>query len=808
MKDFFISYTRADSNWAEWVAWQLEEAGYAVDIQVWDSRPSHDFIAEMDRASREAERTLAVLTPKYFESRFTQAEWTPAFAKGSLLPVRVADFDVEGLLSVRVYIDLVGKDETQAKEALLTGIKLERRKPAAPPAFPRLSATERLVTEPPRFPGALPAIWNVPHQRNPNFVGRDMLLDQVRQTLIAETAAALTAIHGLGGVGKSQLAAEYAYRHAADYQLVWWIRSEEAATFASDYVGLAAKLELPEKDEREQRVVATAVREWLNHNADWLLVLDNARSIEDLQECLPQSRAGHVLITSRNPNWGRVARALEVEVLDREASVKFLVQRTGQTDERAASLLADELGDLPLALEQAGAYIEATGESLAGYRKMFQTSWRELLLEGKPDDYPDTVAVTWRISFDRAQEESPAAGELLNLCVFLAPDDIPLSILRDGVNHLWPPLAEVVADKLAFNKAIAALRRYSLVERNDESLSVHRLVQLVARDRLPIDEQGKWAEAAVRVVNTAFPQESSDVRTWAKCAQLLHHAAAVVESGERLQVDRAATARLANQTGLYFHGRAQYAEAKQAFERALRLNEAVFGSNHPSVATNLNNLGNVLQDLSDLAGAWGCYKRALRIDQADFGFNHPNVVRDLNNLGTVLRDLENFAEARQFFELALQIVEVVYGTDHRYVAAAASNLGAVLGDLEDLTGAQLCFERALRTDEAASGSDHPDVAIDVNNLGNVLQKLGHFAQARQCFERALRIDKAAFGNGHPRVAVDLNNLGNVLKDLRNLAEARSCYEQALQVFEKVLGANHPYTVGVGNSLEELKRAMR
>ncbi len=282
MKDFFISYTNADQSWAEWIAWQLEEAGYLVVIQAWDFGPGSNFVQEMDRAAKEAQRTLAVLTPKYFESRFAQAEWSAAFAKGNLLPVRVADFKVEGLLSVRVYIDLVGKNDEQAKEALLTGVKKDaRRKPSTPPPLPHSANTaERAVTERPRFPGALPPIWNITHQRNPNFVGRDDLLDQIRQTLTAEKAAALTAIHGLGGVGKTQLAAEYAFRHTADYQIVWRIKSEETATLAADYAALAEKLDLPEKQEREQPVIVAAVREWLNHNAGWLLVFDNARRSE------------------------------------------------------------------------------------------------------------------------------------------------------------------------------------------------------------------------------------------------------------------------------------------------------------------------------------------------------------------------------------------------------------------------------------------------------------------------------------------------------------------------------------------------
>ena len=811
MKDFFISYNQADRQWAEWIAWQLEEAGYTTVIQAWDFRPGGNFVVDMQRAAVEAKRTIAVLSPDYLASRFTQPEWAAAFAQdptgenGLLLPVRVRECDLKGLLPQIVYIDFVGiNDEDAARDALLNGVKRERAKPDIAPSFPPSASVKRSVIKRPRFPGALPDIRNITHQRNPNFVGRDTLLDQIRKTLTAEKAAALTAIHGLGGVGKTQLATEYAFRHAADYQIVWWIKSEETATLAADYAALAEKLDLPQKHEREQPVIVAAVREWLNHNAGWLLIFDNARQAQDVRDYLPQSRAGHVLITSRDPNWSRVAHPFEVKVLPREDSVKFLLQRTGKNDEAAARALADDLGDLPLALEQAGAYIEATGESLADYRQMFQISWQALMQEGKPDDYPDTVAVTWKLSFDKAQAESPASAELMHLCAFLAPDDIPLPILRDGTKHLPPVLAEAMAEKLAFNKAIAALRRYSLMERNDDRLSVHRLVQAVERDWLPEDERRKWAEAAVCVVNDAFPLGSEDVQTWSVCARLLPHAETVAEYGERLQLAPEATGQLLNQAGIYFCGLGQYAEAKQALERALRIDETAFGPDHPNVLREIANLSGVLKALGDLQGAYQYCKRALQIAIAAFDFNHPKVAICYNNMGLVLQDLRDFQGAHRCFEHALRIDEAAFGLDHPEVAKDTNNMGLVLQDLRDFQGARQCFERALRINEAAFGPVHPGVTSVVNNLGLLLQDLRDFQGARQCFERVLQADKVIFGSDHPNVARGDYNLGRVLLDLNDRTQAHQCFERALQIFHKLLGEDHPNTVRVRNYLESLK----
>ena len=852
MTDFFISYNRADRQWAEWIAWQLEANGYSTVIQAWDFRPGGNFALDMQRATAGAERTIAVLSPDYLTSLFTAPEWAAAFAqdptgeKGLLLPVRVRECEPTGLLPQIVYIDLVGAEEAEVGERLLNGAKRGRAKPSTAPRFPTSSSPERPVAEKPRFPGALPPVWNVPHQQNRYFVGRDALLDQIHQALTSNQAAALTAIHGLGGVGKTTLATEYTYRRASDYEIVWWVRAEETATLAADFSALAAQLNLPEKDARETPVIVEAVRRELNGRTGWLLVFDNARGAEDLRDYLPRSRTGHALITSRDANWGAMARKLEVTTLAPADAVKFLLERARQSDETAAGKLAEALGYLPLALEQAAAYIEAAEETLAGYLELFRARRRELWPDEKPPaGYPDTVATTWLISFAEAEQQSAAAADLLRLCAFLAPDDIPLEMLRDGAEHLPESLAATIADKLALNKAIAALRRYSLIEKKDDNLSIHRLVQAVTRDRLAQDEQMKWAEAAVGVVNDAFPRESDDVRTWPVCRKLLPHALAAAEQGEALNVAVEATGRLINQTGMHFLGRAQYDEAKQSFERSQRIVEAAFGSDHPNVAALVNNLGLVLHALGKLDEARQCFERALCIKEAAFGSDHPNVAGNVNNLGEVLRELGKLDEALQCYERALRIDEAAFGPDHPSVAISVSNLGLVLKTLGKLDEAHQCYERALRIDEAAFGSDHPNVARDVNNLGMVLQALGKLNEAhqcferalelfelylgkdhpnvavlannlggalqalgkldeaRQCFERALRIDEAAFGSDHPNVARDVNNLGMVLKDLGKLDKARQCIEWALRIFTAFLGDDHPNTVIVRDNLKSL-----
>ncbi len=809
MKDFFISYNSADKTWAEWTAWTLEEAGYTTVLQAWDFRPGSNFVLEMQRAASEAERTIAILSPAYLNALYTQPEWAAAFAqdptgeKGTLLPVRVQKCDIEGLLPPIIRIDLLDLNETAAKEGLLQGISRERMKPSIEPKFP--GGAQRSVTEQPRFPGTLPPIWNVPHNRNLNFTGREEHLASLKTALSSGKPAALTqAIHGLGGVGKTQLAFEYAYRNVAEYDIVWWVRSEEPATLAADYASLAKALDLPDKEAADQLLIIKAVKQWLEQNPKWLLVFDNAKDRAYVRNYIPQGQMGHVLITSRNANWLGTATPLDVKVLKRPESVDLLLKRTGYADREAADTLADALGDLPLALEQAGAYMDATRRSLPDYLKMFTARKNELWdRAGPPPDYPDTVATTWNIAFDEVRQLSPSGADLLNLCAFLAPDDIPVELLNSGVQYLPESLTAVASDPLAFDDAVDPLRRYSLVEITAETISVHRLVQAVTRDRLDEDEIKKWAEAAVRIVNKAFPFKSDDVGTWPVCSRLLPHALAAAEHAEALDVASDSTGRLLNQTGLYLKGRAQFAEAKEMFEQALAIDEAAYGPDHPDVAIDVNNLGLILKDLGDLEGAKKMFERSLAIDEAAYGPDHPQVAIYVSNLGLVLQDLGGLEDAKKMHERSLAIGEAVYGPDHPQVAIYVNNLSLVLQDLGDLEGAKKMFERSLAIDEAAYGPDHPTVAISVNNLGFVLKDIGDLEGAKKMYERALVIGEAAYGPDHPQVAIYVINLGGVLEARGDLEGAKKMYERALAIFTKYLGVDHPNMVTVQNNLDSL-----
>jgi hypothetical protein len=365
-------------------------------------------------------------------------------------------------------------------------------------------------------PSSLPSVWNVPHPQNPQFTGRAELLEALYGSGTDTQPVVVTQVlRGLGGIGKTQLALEYAYRYHSRYRLVWWVRAEEPETLAPDYAALAQHLNLASQVTQGQPAIIAEVKQWLERNGGWLLILDNApepAAIRDyLPKALPNTTHGHIIITSRHYfGWDKAARLLSVPVLPREEAIKMLLGVTQQSDRETAETIAETLGDLPLALAQAAAYIEAAELSLTGYLERLQTQLSAFLSrgEGSPD-YPATVATTWNMAFEALQKTQPAAIGLLKLCAFFAPDDMPYALLRDNASVLPKLLSGLVSDYLQWDDALFALRHYALMKTAGESLSVHRLVQAITRDRLPGDERTQWAEAALKCMAAAFPVPGS-----------------------------------------------------------------------------------------------------------------------------------------------------------------------------------------------------------------------------------------------------------------------------------------------------------
>jgi tetratricopeptide (TPR) repeat protein len=601
--------------------------------------------------------------------------------------------------------------------------------------------------------------------RNVAFAGRDALLGKLRQRLREEGSAAVLpaqALHGLGGVGKTQLALEYAYRYQADYDLIWWIVAEAPGAIPAALAELASQLALVQDAMQvadQERLVAV-VLEALRRRERWLLVFDNVPDRQQVAPYLPQGH-GHVLITSRYPVWGGIAEAIKVDTFTRPESIAFLTQRTGTHDETSTTALAEELGDLPLALEQASAYLEETGMPLAEYLELFRRRREELLKLGEPTAYRGTVDTTWQLTIEQVATIKPGGKggiALLRLCAFLAPEAIPLDLLTGHSDLLYAKLGRAARDELALQNAVAAVYRYSLVDRDEAGLRAHRLVQAVVRNRLTPRERGAWAELAVSLVDAAFPAEPDEPLNWPRCAQLIPHVLAAAEHAGVQQVALEAATPLLDNAARYLWKRGELRAALVAQKQALAIGEAVYGPDDPRVALTLTNLGIVLGELEEFAEARVVLERALATLEASYGPESPEVATTLSNLGLILRNLGELPAARVVLERALAILEAVRGSFVPEVAMVLSGLGDVLRMLGELPAARMAQKRALAILEAVLGSDHPEVAMVLGNLGLSLRGLGELAEARVVLERALAIFEASYGSDHVKVAFTLRHL--------------------------------------------------
>jgi len=653
------------------------------------------------------------------------------------------------------------------------------------------------------------------------FKGRDDFLDQLRERLTAagDRAVGVLAaqpIHGLGGVGKTRMAVEYAWRREADYTALLFVSADTPANLRRNLAELVGPLVLNLKEAqqaKEEEVRVAAALDWLEAHPGWFLILDNvdteeaARAVESL---LPRLRRGHVVITSRLRAWAGV-RELELDVLDGASASAFLLERTAgrrrptPADETDARALAAALDGLALALEQAGAYVSHVRCSLADYLARWRKQEEQVLtwFDQRQMKYPRSMAVTWEAT---REQLSPAARALLETLAWFAPDPIPEWVL------LGEAAQPVVAEALAgadVALALAELERYSLLRREVTaerwSLLVHRLVQEVTRRGLAAPARRRRLEEALRLVDVLAGDDPVDVRMWPVWVPLSPHVRALVDHAEQAGIDQP-TARLMNDLGLLLDSKALHTEAEPLFRRALAMFERSSGAPPPDVATALNNLAMLLKDTNRLAEAEPLMRRALATDERSLGAEHSTVARDLNNLAALLKDTNRLAEAEPLMRRALAIDERISGAEHPKVAIHLNSLAVLLQDTNRLPEAEPLMRRALAIDERSFGAEHPKVALRLNNLAWLLKDTNRSEEAELLMRRALAIDECSFGTEHPNVARDLSNLALLLQARNRLAEGEPLMRRALAIDERSFGTEHPTVAIHLNNLAQLLRA--
>ena len=622
--------------------------------------------------------------------------------------------------------------------------------------------------------------WQVPLPRNPNFTGRRGLLAGLRDALTTDPPPAVVALSGLGGIGKTQTALEYAHRHAHEYELVAWLRAEEGAALAADYAALADALGLPERDTRDQAPRVDAVREWLEGHGHWLLVFDNAPTPEAIRAYLPHWPTGHVIATSRHPLWRSVGTALPVDVLEPDEAADFLITRTGDRQRPEAMHLGEDLGWLPLALEEAAAYIEATGHTVATYRRLLESNRIRLFREGAPPaDYPWTVRSTWELSLQRLEEEAPQAARLLCLCAFLAPDDVPLGDLREGLAHVGDDGLARLAEPIAFDRSLAALRRYSLIKLSPGALSLHRLVQLVTRDRLADVDRARWADAALRLVAAIYPRSGLAGDVLPASGRLLPHALAVLAHSDGLPPCDLRAAQLLVRTGIYLSATGVQARGFEHLAAALRIVER-----HPELGDReragvLDNVAVVQNARGEIGEARALFERALAIHERLDGAESLPVGLDLVNLAWVRRALGDPGEARAAGERATRILRGGLGAWHPIVATAQSVTARVLWQLGELDAARALIAEVFAVLDRARSKFHPMMAGAWFQSGLMALALGDVARATACARQGEAVGRPAYGADHPLV------LSNLLVSGQALLEQEE-WDTARQVFERIV----------------------
>jgi tetratricopeptide (TPR) repeat protein len=665
---------------------------------------------------------------------------------------------------------------------------------------------------------------NIPIRVPQHFLGRDDALASIEATLARyEGRVAITALHGLRGVGKTTLAAAFAERRRRDYRATWWIRAQTETTMRTDLIALAVRLGWITAIEKEEPAIA-AVMERLRHEGERiLLIYDNATDADALRPYLPRGGAAKVVVTSNAHAWRGVATPVEIRLWPKGIGADYLIARTGRNAERAAAeILSEALGGLPLAHEQAAAYCERLDISLAEYGRRFTATPARLLDDARhaPAEYHDglTVAKTFALAIEEAAKLHPAAEPLIVHAALLAPEPIPLFMFAEAREKFGEPLATALG-AYGLDEAVAALRVFALVERETivderdrtictDTIRLHRLVRQVAADRSTSDARNSARHGLLETLAEVYPQDIFDnPKSWSRARRLDGITLGLVRD------DAGLTPKITALKGRLLYGLAEYryrvlgtyAEASPLYKRALAVRQAALGPEHPDTASSVEGLALLCQAQGGFAQAQPLFERALAIREKVHGPDHSNTAQSLNNLALLLLDQRDLEKARPLLERALSIYEETLGPEHSLTAGTLNNLALLLQAQGNLTEARQLLERALAVTENVLGPEHPSMAASLNNLALVLKKQGEVAAARRLYERALVIDENAVGPDHPDTAADLLNLGVLLNEQGDLDGAELSIERALQINRKVLGPDHSQTARSLNSLARLLR---
>lgn len=704
--------------------------------------------------------------------------------------------------------------------------------------------------------------WNLPRQDNV-FIGRADLLASIKDefddikhlknnrsdTLLEESNTLV--FTGLGGIGKTQLALNYAYQ-AKDYIAKIWFSANNLDALNQNYTEFAKALGYEEKESGSKDAI-NYVKKWLEKNRGWLVVFDSVNNYKEIEPFLPET-GGHIIITSRYRNWPTKFNLLPVHEMSEEESLDLLAtlskKRIDPTDKEVAKELIKTLGYLPLALAQASTYIKQNQIGLKEYLTLYKKYETQLLEENNlPDMHSLPVAIVWKVTLDsilnEVQKNTVPAVELdiLKICSLLSSHKIPERMLLTWLMTEHP---EISTPELVLNKCISLLWEYSLINRDEtNTLSMHKLVQSIIRRQFlslkdQTDSQYQWYEALLHAMDLEFNRETSSLEEEQRQQALLPHLQSLIEYHQQ-NWPQELSEKLADvlmDVGMVFDRAGQPEVAKDNFLKALEIFEKKHGKIHPKVIvakrylgrayrhleepTELPNSKKILEEIlalqqkyypnetleinltiAELAYTYGelgdslkktkLLEQVLPILEKHYGKYSLKIADVLRSLARVKTDLGSFNESNKIFEQSLAIAKSHYGEEHPQLAKSLHNYANNFLELGQYDKAMELYEQALKIKEKFYGLDHPTVAITLNAMGRTSIEMGEAKKAIKLIEKALSIKEKYYDKAHRQMSLVHHNLGNAYKALNESKKAEKLLKSVLYCNEQIYGKDHPKT---------------
>jgi tetratricopeptide (TPR) repeat protein len=667
---------------------------------------------------------------------------------------------------------------------------------------------------------AVPAIWgNVP-PRNKNFTGRVDILARLRGGASSRITAVLPeqkpddplpqAVQGLGGVGKTAIAIEYAYRHRSDYDLVWWIPADQLPSVRGSLAQLASRLGLEPTMSTGIDGAIQAVLDALRRGdpyGRWLLIFDNADQPEDIIDLIPPG-PGDVLITSRNHRWQSVINTVPMDVFTRPESSEFLAKRVIKgLSEHDANRLAEQLGDLPLALEQAGAMLAETGMPVDEYLRLLEEHVSSIMSEGKSPDYPMSMTAAWKLSVSTLKNQLPQAQELLRCCAFFGPEPIPRDVFRQGAQLRGTSLASVISDPILLARAVRELGRFALVTLDGRSVSVHRLIQALLRDELTPDEQAAYRREVHLILAAAAPRNPDDVASWPRYRDLLPHVTSDFTDLAKSQEPR--VRELALNTMRFLHQSGDYTSCLALTERFIEQWTKDSGPNNRDVLDAQRQLGNVLRLLGRYQESTELTREALEKSQRIMGENDSLTLLLRTSYGADLRARGEFRRARELDVQTRDLLEAKFGNDHPRTLRLLSSLALDYGLNSDYVTAKDLYQYAFPLmSQLEVGTAPADVLGAWIGLAWTLRLLGQYRDALDVLQEARDYALEALGPEHIATLRCINAYTIVCRKFpESRADALEACQSTLELSQRLLGETNPDTLAVGISLSNLQRTV-